>query len=281
MKLAAVVITYFPNVVETLDFIHRYLPHVDHLLIWDNTPRLEQDTHRLDLDINTFRVVRMGLGVNVGIGYALNQAVEWAKKNNFTHLLMMDQDSCFDSEEFHLYKKSVASNMKESNILIFSPRLSTEPIRCKEIEDVRFTITSGSILNLEASNVVGLFREDFFIDAIDTEYSIRGRSMGYRTVVVNDCALVQRFGEARRSSWGFISTDYSAFRTYHMVRNHIIVWKLFPKLFSFYDASKTYIFERVVKIILSEKDKKDKLIAIFKGIKDGLRVHIPYTKASS
>lgn len=274
MKLAAIVVTYYPDLNETILFIDKYLNSVDHLIIWQNTPAKDSSNYKIEITGYDNRITFMGTGNNEGIGYALNRAIEWSIENNFTHLLTMDQDSCFDKNEFIAFRKFVNDSNK-NDIVIFSPVLPGMLIDSKsEIMDVKFSITSGSILNLFLTKKIGLFREDFFIDAIDTEYSIRSLSMGYRTVLFTKCLLLQKFGDARKTKFGFMSTDYSAFRTYHMVRNHIIVWKLFPKHFSFFEASKIYIFQRIIKIILAESNKWIKIKSILKGIKDGLANNI-------
>lgn len=274
MKLAAVVVTFYPDINETILFIEKYIEYVDHLIIWENTPVKDYANYKIEIPDHDNKITYMGTGSNEGIGYALNRAIEWSVENNFTHLLTMDQDSCFDKNEFIAFQKFV-NDTKKNDIVIFSPVLPgilTESN--SEIIDVKFSITSGSILNLSVSEKIGLFREDFFIDAIDTEYSIRSLSMGYRTVLFTKCLLIQKFGDARKTKFGFMSADYSVFRTYHMVRNHIIVWKLFPKHFSFFEASKIYIFQRIIKIILAEPNKWAKLKSILKGFNDGLANNI-------
>lgn len=276
MKLLAVVVLYYPNINETISFIDRYINDVDKLILWINTPEVD----KLEIPIlsqHQNKTLIMGTGKNEGIGYALNKGIEWALNNGFSHILTMDQDSCFEKGHFKKYRNFI-SLCNENNILVYCPRLATiHKSLNTSLIDLKFTITSGSIINLSLFKIVGLFREDFFIDGIDTEYSIRGRSLGYRTVMINNCILKQRFGEARISKWGFMSSDYNAFRTYHMVRNHIIIWKLYPLLFSFNDAFKIYVFQRSIKIILSEDNKLIKLKAMYFGINHGLRNKIkPY-----
>jgi rhamnosyltransferase len=272
MKLAAIVVTYYPDVDETIAFIKKYIHDVERLIIWENTPQADQSRYLIELPEFENKIERMTTGRNEGIGLALNRGVDWALEHHFTHLLTMDQDSCFDGEDFKSYVNIVEKNELDESIVIFSPKLPAVVLPLeKEIIDIRFTITSGSIINLATFAIVGPFRSDFFIDAIDTEYSIRASSMGYRTVVVPSVVLVQRFGDARKTVLGFMSSDYSAFRTYHMVRNHIIVWRLFPRLFSFSDAFKVYVFQRLVKIALVEDQKWLKLKSVFRGVVDGIR----------
>ena len=82
MKLACVVVLYHPSE-EVEDNIRTYLPQVDCILKWDNTPR------------------------NIGIGAALNEGVRFARANGCTHLMTMDQDSFFLPGEMARYRAEV------------------------------------------------------------------------------------------------------------------------------------------------------------------------------
>ena len=91
MKLLAVVVLYHPDG-DVLANIRTYLPGVDGLLLWDNTPRDCIDRERLRAFQALEKSVYMGKGENVGIGAALNAAVDYARQHGFTHLVTFDQD---------------------------------------------------------------------------------------------------------------------------------------------------------------------------------------------
>ena len=115
MKLAAVVVTFYPDINETILFIEKYIEYVDHLIIWENTPVKDYANYKIEIPDHDNKITYMGTGSNEGIGYALNRAIEWSVENNFTHLLTMDQDSCFDKNEFidfEIDKVSLISNFK-------------------------------------------------------------------------------------------------------------------------------------------------------------------------
>ena len=94
MKLAAVVVLYHPdgNLIRN---INSYLPQVDTLVLWDNTPEGEKATPlSLSGVCHPERLQYMGCGRNVGIGAALNQAVAYARDNGFTHSQPSVQKIC-------------------------------------------------------------------------------------------------------------------------------------------------------------------------------------------
>ena len=106
MKLLAVVVLYHPDG-DVLANIRTYLPGVDGLLLWDNTPRDCIDRERLRAFQALEKSVYMGKGENVGIGAALNAAVDYARQHGFTHLVTFDQDSRFASDDFGRYLEAV------------------------------------------------------------------------------------------------------------------------------------------------------------------------------
>jgi rhamnosyltransferase len=79
-------------------------------------------------------------------------------------------------------------------------------------QDMESVITSGSLLSLAAYTAIGPFREDFFIDHVDTEYCLRARLKHYRVIKTRsplDVACNRRAddasdpvdGEANDQSW--------------------------------------------------------------------------------
>ena len=93
VKIAAVVITYFPDIKDTIANIGLYIHHVDKLIVWDNNTAAEGDKFRPEYDAYADKIEFMGTGKNEGIAFVLNRCIEWATGNGYTHLLTMDQDS--------------------------------------------------------------------------------------------------------------------------------------------------------------------------------------------
>lgn len=276
MKIVGVVILYYPDLQKTVHNIEQYISNIDTLIIWNNTPNDSEDRYQNALSDFSEKIKYMTLNRNMGIGYALNKAIEWGERNNYSLLLTMDQDSFFEHSIFEKYTKLIKEKLADScdeSIAVFSPNLS-EPFENSIFVDVMFSITSGSIYRLDVFGKVGKFREDFFIDGIDTEFCLKARTSNYRTVIVNPCKLIQTFGIPQQSKWGFVSTNYSPFRTYHMVRNHVILRQLYPELFSLKESYGRYVLKRMIKIFLSENNKKKKIIAIWWGICDGIKNNI-------
>lgn len=91
MRLLAVVVLYHPGK-DLTGNINSYLPQVDRLLLWDNTPGGGKEQLPLSGVTHPERLEYRGCGRNVGIGTALNDAVAYAREHGYTHLLTLDQD---------------------------------------------------------------------------------------------------------------------------------------------------------------------------------------------
>src|SRR5262249_23546736 len=62
-------------------------------------------------------------------------------------------------------------------------------------EAVRYVITSGSLIDLDAFRQIGPFRSDFFIDAIDTEWCFRAWHSGYSCWVLHGATMLHKIGQ--------------------------------------------------------------------------------------
>lgn len=272
MKICAVVVTYFPNAEETVSNILRYIEYVDHLIIWENTPKEKLGEHKIQIPEYDSIISYMGTGKNEGIGYALNRAVEYATKNHYTHLLTMDQDSQW--VDFCAFKKLAIMYM--GKYVLACPNVNGRWEQ-KIKPDVKACITSGSLYDLSIFGRIGLFREDYFIDAVDTEFCYRIKRNGGSIYVFGQTSLMQTYGSPTKLG-RYTLTNYSPFRTYHIIRNHIWLWREYPDIITPEQKKwllKSNIISRFILIVLLECDKWKKLVSLFRGIYHGLFKYKP------
>ena len=273
MKLAAIVIVYYPDLNDLKKNILRYIDDVDILLLWNNTPNGDYDRLIIDLPGYEQKIIWLATGENEYIAYPLNHAIGWCRANQYTHLLSMDQDSLFEEGFFKLYKNKVNSNLGMKNAIFGVNPNNQFPIHDFLLK-VDWFITSGSIYDVNVIHSIGGFREDYEIDCVDNEICYKANANGYNTLVDTHCILNQIYGMPARSIFGFTTSGYSPFRTYSILCNHILLWKEYPFELS-KDLKKKiikdYFLYRFVKILLSEKRKSPKLLALFYGLIDGLQ----------
>lgn len=277
MKLLGCIIIYEPELDDLKKNAESLVHDVDKLIFWKNSiidNKLLITLVDEDLKEN---IIILGTGENLGISGALNQVVEIFQNEDYSHLLTMDQDSNFKKGHLSDYIKKVEEyeiknigvygiNPKTHNGLLFEE--SQYPIKANEI------ITSGSIFPLDVLKSTGGFKKELFIDAVDYEYCFRIKDQyNLDTLIFPDVILNHKIGYPRKTSFGFRVDEYSAFRTYYIVRNQIYVWKRYPHLFERkykINLLRNHIILRFFKILLAENDKYNKIKSISKGIKDGL-----------
>jgi rhamnosyltransferase len=272
MKIIAVVVTYFPELKSVVKNINQYIDYVDRIIIWENTPIENRSLYKIEIPEYQDKIIYLGTDKNEGIAFALNKSTDYALSENFTHILTMDQDSFFPDLTFKKFKEKAEFLFNSRDIAIITSN-PNEKIRSNfEFIDVDDCITSGTFYDLSTIKKLGYFKTDFFIDAVDLEFNYRAKKFGYRTILIPDCILNQVYANYQKTFIGVNSQNYPVFRTYYIVRNHIIVWKEYPSFFNYKSALiKYFIIYRILSIIFGEKDKMLKIKALFFGISDGIR----------
>lgn len=274
IQLAAIVISYYPNVKDSILNIRKYIDDIDLLIIWENTPSQQRVQYRISLPEYKDKIRYFGTDKNEGIAYPINFALQWAIKNSFDFLLTMDQDSRWDN--FPFYKSQIEKYISKEEIGIFSPVIyEVQKRETPELTYLRDAITSGTVYRLDMVKKIGMLREDYFIDAVDLEYCYWAKNNGWDTVKVGNAFLQQKFGNqtpVRFYKKIYHPANYTPIRIYYIIRNHIFLWSEYPNLSNFEKKRiiRVYIMGRFRDIILFENDKIKKLMALFKGILHGL-----------
>lgn len=267
-KLLGIVVTYYPDIDETRNNIMQYIADVDCLIIWENTPEADLKKHRILLSQYADKIIYMGTGKNEYIAYPLNRAVEYGQQNGFTHILTMDQDSCFENGHFEKFKQIACENQDSLSIFGSNPNYRTEfnddlPIQQETL------ITSGNVINLKLFDTIGLYREDYKIDCVDYEFCYRANRKGFHCFMIGSILLKQKFGNTVKTKMSFFTSNYPPMRLYFMARNNILLYREYPEYG--FGKIKTYIIKPFFKIILSEKKKMTKIKSLFRGFIDGVK----------
>lgn len=209
MKLAAITIVYHPDVKELKHNVSSYVNGVDVLILWDNSEQ--------PLDLSEFNgfchiVIRQD-GINHGLPKAYNWAIDYAKKNGYTHLMTMDQDSCF--ENFNKYRHWIETcNLND----IYSTAINQSQISTEDYAFINDSAQSGSVYPLSMIDELGPFREDFFIGMVDAEMALRAQEKGYKTFQYKGSNLIHHIGSGRKVKLlghSLVVSDYNALRHYY------------------------------------------------------------------
>lgn len=233
---------------------------------------------------------------NVGVAAGFNQAIKSAMDQKMRYIVLFDQDSQPSPRIIDDLLEVFSGSGEEDRLALVAPTIveagSGKRMRylqkwigpfykrtsCKGKDVLRHVVmvlSSGSLMDLSVVDKIGLFREDFFIDYVDTEYCLRLRSMQYEIAVACNAALPHRLGSREERHLGrlrFFPTHHAPIRWYYISRNRIPMLRMyalkFPHWLTFEIVSSVYIFFRM---LLFEGHRWKKLKAIFYGTLDGLR----------
>lgn len=279
IKILAIVIIYNPDKYLLRKNIESFVRYVDKILIWDNSSSYIKDKH-VEYLIPFFPEIQiLGNGVNHGISEALNYAWKYAKDGGFDTLLTMDQDSFF--VDFKSFKERVNNKWHKDGLSLCgpTPNLHEKHFDNNEFVKVPDLITSGMLVPIVLLDISGGYCNDFFLDGIDVDLCTKMEIRGYNSYRDNGCNLVQRFGNPKSKiilGKRIYSAGYSASRLYGIFRNHIIIWRRYnhPR-----EVMKKILFQYFLKfvvigVIFVDYNKREKLISVYKGIRDGKKYKI-------
>ncbi len=218
---------------------------------------------------------------NLGIAAALNQGVQRALNEGFQWVVTLDQDTDLHSDFlptlFDVHLRSGGGDVMVGSNYWDVHRARTL-VHCVEtgaiFQERRTLITSGTLASLALFKKVGLFREDYFIDSVDHEFSLRARSLGYRMLISCRPLMNHSIGAGVEHASRFrhlLSTNHSPTRKYFIARNALV-------------TAKTYFFQEPMwsirqgwrllavfsSILLFEQEKLKQSKAFWVGVAHGL-----------
>lgn len=130
-------------------------------------------------------------------------------------------------------------------------------------------ISSGSAISATAYRKLGAFREDYFIEYIDVEYSLRAISQKVPVYVNASVTLRQSNGDIERRGKMF-STHHAAWRRYYIARNMVHCLRLYRSFCGLHWLSGLMAMQQALTVLLFDSQKMEKVIAIACGYLDGM-----------
>ena len=294
-NVIAVVTTY--NVDSAFSSrLHALLPQVPKIVIIDNS---EEEASRAYLreiaaDHNG-QVVLIQNEMNEGLAAAQNKGIAYALHHEAEWVLLMDDDSTAALNMVDILLAAWDAHPAKETIAIVAPvpvdrhtnirqpaifrrgfwwfrrgQVSETEVR----DDIGMAIASGSLIRADVLRELGGMREDYFIDYIDTEFSLRAIFAGYRVMMVGSACLYHSIGaKTEHSLFGrtFVTTNHTPIRRYTIYRNRVCMWRGYAGKvpgYIFYDMMASVY--HMLRMLAFEQQKFTKLAAILKGVWHGL-----------
>lgn len=280
--ICAVLVSFHPDP-DLPARVNRILHEVGALVIVDNGSG--EAALRMLADVSSDSRVSLELNAeNLGVARALNIGIRRARRLGYEWVLLFDQDSVVDPGMVDELISAHASFPEPARLAVLGAGFRDVHKPGAELsdsletpwEEVESVITSGSLLSLATMDRIGPFREEFFIDYVDSEYCLRARARGYRVAKTRKSLMAHAIGASTRHAIlgiGKWTSNHSADRRYFMARNDTVMLKEYGRFRWGTWAFKS--FERRVRtckrIVLYEDRKLSKIGAVARGWWDGVR----------
>ena len=296
-KLSAILVTFNPdesNVSELVSVLSKSLSNV---VVVDNSENQVSFLKRLSEEYKNVEVI--SLKNNMGIAEAQNIGVRRVAELQSKGVFFFDQDSRIDSSFIaNLYSSFLDLNEKENgkvaavgpvfydsrykfcypviklNEFGIRSKISPDLLPNKDDIEVSFIISSGSFSPIDMFySKVGMFRADFFIDYVDTEWCLRAGFKGYKIFATKRALMEHAIGDSNISVFNKWKIPvHSAWRRYFRLRNYFYLLRLehVPiglKVREFFTNNLHQLL-----IVLNVKNKMEYIKYWYNSFVDGLKV---------
>ncbi len=283
---AAGIILFNPDISRMQENISAVINQVEHVILVDNGSENRAAIEQALPDSDRLHIIYSK--TNRGIAWALNRIFQEASKYKVCWILTLDQDSVCPPDIINAYQKyltarykAASSAGKDTHIGILCPTIvdkHTGIIDGGTAENipVKRCITSGSLTSYAGWQTIGGFDEKMFIDGVDFDFCDRLWESGYEVIRVGAVHLAHELGSmtAHRLLWKTVKVqNHSAKRKYYIVRNRFYLTRKQKKPLAVF-KSFFFVIKFSAAIILYEKDKRQKIHAVMRGMHDGLRMEL-------
>jgi rhamnosyltransferase len=142
------------------------------------------------------------------------------------------------------------------------------------LDDLMVAIASGSLIPMNVIDEIGLMNENFCIDQVDFEWSLRALTSGYKIIAVRNAMLEHQLGKCRDfkvMSMCVTTSNHNAMRRYYIYRNRLRLWRLYGhKIPSFVLFDLCAILFDLGKITMLGANRRAKFRAILSGVRDAV-----------
>ena len=283
--IAAGIVTYNPDTAQLYRLVQTLSLRLDCIYLFNNAA-LEPDL-RQALDVNeSLRFIDADR--NFGVGVGLNVIALAASRDGFERLIVFDQDSrawpgmierlevAFDQLEASR-RKPVAIGPRlvapAGDPDAKAPAYKARPGVAAEgvLAPVEFLPTSGTLFNLRALRETGLFRADYFIDAIDIEWSFRAWARGATCWLATDVAMEHTVGHGSIDlPFGLKMPGQAPFRMYCHLRNTTYGFRLQHVPLRWKIKQAAYMAIQIIGYSIHHRFARGAVAPLFAGLRDGI-----------
>ncbi len=300
-RVCAVIVTYFPDSRVLEDLLRVIAAQVHHVLVIDNG---SSQRAPFAADVDAGNLTLLGLQDNVGLAAAQNMGADWARREGFSHILLLDQDSSPDGSMVEQLLSALADlEQRGVSVAAVGPRIidarthkqtpfiqfglplnrkyPCAPPIANTLVQTSFLVASGMLIPLDRFDVVGPFDEGLFIDNVDMEWCFRAAHTGYGVFGCCSTSLTHRLGERAIEVWprGWATIYWHPpIRQYYITRNRLALYKKPETPVAWLVQDLLRALFKILYFPLFVKPRLTYARLILRGISDGIRgITGPYT----
>ena len=223
-----------------------------------------------------------------GLAGAYNKGADFLLCHQCDVIFLLDQDS--EVEAGFFARMMQAAEKLDSDTLLIGPKIYEialnkympvippgkrfpKPVRIDEqtagIFPTLCIISSGSAISAQAYRKLGAFRNDYFIEYVDVEYSLRARSRNVPVYMNTAVTLRQSNGRIERRGKSF-TTNHSAWRRYYIARNSVHCLRAYRSICGLHWLSGLMVLRDANRVLRFDSHKLKKIFAIALGYVDGI-----------
>ena len=289
-NVCAIVVTYHPQQVQLANLLTCLLPQVGHIVLIDNgSGKATQD--QLQELSQSSHISFLPQSDNGGIAKAQNTGIDFALRQGFDYILLMDQDSLPQADTVATLLTAIIEQQhptaavgpcfvdqrtgQQSHFVRFRNgmlRRQPPPIN-QGIIATDFLIASGMLIPANVLITVGKMDERLFIDHVDTEWCLRAAASGYFLFGVTGAKMLHELGEGSIKLRLFGNRSFphhNPLRYYYGVRNSLLMLRrnYIPVSWRFALLLRCLVISISSLVFLPRKWLRIKMMGI--GIADGL-----------
>lgn len=295
LSICAVVVSFHPEIPRLLELCRRLESQCQYVIVDNGSDAADVAELRQNLTEHGHVIA---MGENEGIAAAQNAGVSYATgqlQRTPRYLLFLDQDSLPSNDLLGELQREYESLKRIDPMVgaigpaLVDPRnqrlqgLHHETLgvywkrklhrnRLGKRYRVASVNSSGTFVEVATFNSIGGFREDFFIDHVDTEWSYRARSLGHHVYVTTNAVMEHEMGRGLENIWAFGDQSFPSrapLRHYYLFRNNVY-------LLSQSQMTRTWKLWSIAKLIFTfcyfgtmSDDRKAQRTMMLSGIRDG------------
>jgi rhamnosyltransferase len=251
----------------------------------DNSPEADVRVHECLCEQGVQVIFNRNEG---GLAGAYNKGAEVLLARQCDLIFLLDQDSEIDGS-FFTRMTQAAEELSTDTFLIGPKIYEIELQKCMPVippgkrfpKPVRIddqtaglfptlcVISSGSAISAAAYRKLGAFREDYFIEYVDIEYSLRANSRNVPVYTNAAVTLRQTNGRIERHGKVF-TTNHAAWRRYYIARNAVHCLHLYRSHWGLHWFGGLLAVQQAMRVLRFDSEKLRKITAIACGYLDGM-----------